>query len=186
MGIEPNGTGDHPTISGSAYIHPSAVIIGNVQILDEVFVGPQAVIRADEPDADGVVAPIIIGERSNVQDCVVVHALAGTSVKIGPEASIAHGAVVHGPCELGSNTFVGFSSVVFNATLGDGVVVMHRALVEGVDVPSGMYVPSAGAVRCEHDVRALAPVPEDVAAFARKVVRTNVALAESACGREGD
>ena len=140
MGLEPNAAGDYPQVAPSAHVHSSAVIIGSVHILEKVFVGPQAVIRADEPDADGAVAPVIIGQHSNIQDCAVIHALGGTSVKIGPGTSIAHAAVIHGPCEIGPNSFVGFNSVVFKASLGDGVVVMHQALVEDVHVPAGMYV----------------------------------------------
>ena len=75
MGVEPNAAGDFPQVAPSAYVHPSAILIGNVQIRDKVFVGPQAVIRADEPDPGGAVAPVIIGEGSNVQDCAEIHAL---------------------------------------------------------------------------------------------------------------
>ncbi len=180
MAIEANTVGDMPEVADSACVHPSAIIIGNVRILDGVFVGPQAVIRADEPDADGVVAPVVICERANVQDCVVIHALSGTSVVIEPEASVAHGAIVHGPCAIGPKCFVGFNSVVFNATLGEGAVVMHQALVQDAQVPADRYVPSATVVRCEEDVCRLEPVPDDMRAFARKVSRINIALVEAA------
>jgi carbonic anhydrase/acetyltransferase-like protein (isoleucine patch superfamily) len=179
MAIEPNTVGDMPQVADSACVHPSAIIIGNVRILDRVFIGPQAVIRADEPDADGVVAPVVICERANLQDCVVIHALSGTSVVIEPEASVAHGAIVHGPCAIGPQSFVGFNSVVFNATLGDGVVVLHQALVQDVQVPTGTYVPSATAVCCEEDVQRLGPVPDDMRAFARKVSCTNIGQVEA-------
>jgi carbonic anhydrase/acetyltransferase-like protein (isoleucine patch superfamily) len=108
------------------------------------------------------------------------HALGGTVVRISPGSSVAHGAVIHGPCEIGANCFVGFGSVVFNATLGDGAVVMHRALVEGVTVPSGVYVPSMAAVRCKEDVRRSARATPDIVAFAKKVSRANILLVEAA------
>ncbi len=77
MVIEHNAAGDYPKVAPSACVHPNAVLIGNVEVHGKVFLGPQAVIRADEPDAGGAVAPIIVGEGSNVQDCAVIHALAG-------------------------------------------------------------------------------------------------------------
>ncbi len=180
MGLEPNGVGDVPKVARSAYVHDAATLIGNVVVEEEVFIGPGAVIRADEPGPDGKVKPIVIGERVNVQDCAVVHALGGTEVRIGHGSSITHGAVVHGPCELGANCLIGFNSVVFNATLGNGVIVLHQALVEGVNVPPAFYVPSMTAIRCDEDVRRLAPVPPDLVAFAEQVSRTNLLLREAA------
>ena len=180
MGLEANGAGDFPAVSPSAYVHPSAVVIGNVQVEARAFIGPQAVIRADEPGPGGGVAPIVIREESNVQDGVVIHALSGAEVRIGTRTSIAHGAIVHGPCEIGCNCFVGFASVVFKAHLGDGVAVMHRALVQDVEIPDNRYVPSSLSVQSAEDVRQLISVPPEVAAFAREVTRMNVALAASA------
>jgi carbonic anhydrase/acetyltransferase-like protein (isoleucine patch superfamily) len=64
-----------PFISPSAYIHPSAVIIGNVRIGRNVFIGPNAVIRADEADGENIIAPVIIEDDVNIQDNAVIHAL---------------------------------------------------------------------------------------------------------------
>jgi carbonic anhydrase/acetyltransferase-like protein (isoleucine patch superfamily) len=177
MPIEPNFAGDYPVVSSRAYVHSTAIVIGKVFLADGVFVGPRAVVRADEPGPDGTVEPVVVGPCSNVQDGVVIHALRGTGVEIGPRSSIAHAAVVHGPCKIGKNCFVGFNSVVFRATLGDGVVVMHQALVEGVTVPGGVLVPSLTAARSIADVQKLTPVPPDLIEFARSVIETNVAMA---------
>ena len=108
-----------------------------------------------------------------------MHALGGTGVKIGPGSSIAHATVIHGPCEIGADCFVGFGSVVFNATLGNGVMVMHRAVVEGVTIPAGLHVPTVTAIRCEEHVRSLEPTTPDLQAFARGVVQTNLRFAEA-------
>ena len=184
MELEENAAGNFPQVAGTAYVHPSAVLAGRVRIGARVFIGPHAAIRADEPDPDGVVEPIVIAAGSNVQDCVVVHALGGTRVEIGTGTSLAHAAVVHGPCKIGADCFVGFNSVVFNATLGNGVVVMHQALVDGVTVPPGLCIPSMMAVCCEEDVTRLASATPDMIAFARKVSQTNIALAEAALTRK--
>ncbi len=160
-------------------MHVRAVLIGKVWIAGRVFIGPQAVLRADEAGPDGAVCPVVVCTGANLQDGVVVHALGGTGVRIGAGTSVAHGAVVHGPCATGGKCFVGFNSVLCNATLGEGVVVMHQALVEGVTLPDGSYVPSMTAVRCEEDVRRLTRVPPEVLAFVEKVRNTNIQFAES-------
>ena len=180
MALETNAAGHHPEISPTAYVHPTATVIGRVHIGDLAFVGPQAVLRADEVGPNGTVEPIVISPRANVQDCAVIHALGGTGVTIGPRTSIAHAAIIHGPCEIGADCFVGFHSVVFRASLGNGVIVMHQALVETADVPKNLLVPSRAAVCCEEDVNQLLQVtPEDVA-FAKKVSSANILLAQAA------
>jgi carbonic anhydrase/acetyltransferase-like protein (isoleucine patch superfamily) len=185
MGLETNAAGHYPEIAATAYVHPSATVIGRGYVGDRAFVGPQAVIRADEPGPDGTIEPIVIGECANVQDCAVIHALGGTGVAIGPRTSIAHAAVIHGPCKIGAGCFVGFNSVVFGATLGDGVVVMHQALVEWVVVPEGLLVPSMTAVRCEEDAIRLIRVTADIVAFVERIVSANVRLTEAALTKEG-
>ncbi|HLA85950.1 MAG TPA: hypothetical protein VJL29_14255 [Thermoguttaceae bacterium] len=177
MILEPNAAGHFPEIAPTARIHSTAVVIGRVRIGRRVFIGPHAVIRADETSTEGTVEPIVIGEKSNVQDCAVIHALGGTGVTIGPRTSIAHAAVIHGPCKIGARCFVGFHSVVFHASLGDGVVVMHQALVEGAAIGEGLYVPSTTAVRCIEDVSQLGPTTPEVVAFTEKVITANLLLA---------
>jgi len=162
---------------------PSATIVGKVEIGAKVFVGPNAVIRADEPGPDGVVESILVRERANIQDGVIIHALGGSRVVIGRGSSLAHGAVVHGPCRVGDDCFIGFNSVVFKASLGEGVIVMHQCLVEGVNVPAGMCVPSMTAVITDNDVSRLGPPAPDLVEFARRVRDTNVGLTEAAARR---
>ena len=70
-----NHAGDKPVIAASATVHPSAVLIGNIQLGEKVFVGPNAVIRAAEPRPDGKVEAIVIESEVNVQDGAIIHAL---------------------------------------------------------------------------------------------------------------
>lgn len=165
-----------PFISPSAYIHPSAVIIGNVRIGRNVFIGPNAVIRADEADGDSVVSPVIIEDEVNIQDNVVIHALEGSVARIGKGSSISHSAVVHGPCEIGRECFIGFNSVVFMSTIGDGTVVMHQAVVENAVIPEKRSVPSGSIVKNDADAAGLGPVTEELSAFASKVRKNNLKL----------
>jgi carbonic anhydrase/acetyltransferase-like protein (isoleucine patch superfamily) len=180
MSLEANTIGDFPEIASTARVHPTATIIGNVYIGDRVFVGPNAVIRADELGIDGHVQPIRIGESANIQDCTVIHAIGGTGVTIGPRTSIAHAAVIHGPCKIGAGCFIGFHSVVFRATLEDGVVVMHQALVESAAVQQGRLIPSMTAVCSDYEAWHLKPVPPETTAFVEKVIAANLLLVEHA------
>lgn len=184
MGLEPNSFGHCPEVAHTAYVHPTAVLIGHVIVAEGVLIGPQAVVRADEPGPKGTIEPIVIGRQANIQDGAIIHALGGTGVAIGPRTSIAHGAVVHGPCKIGMNCFVGFNSVVFRSTLDDGVIVMHQSLVEGVVVSGGLLVPSSTSVRDHEDVVCLSQALPEVIAFVRKVADTNALLAKDALLRE--
>lgn len=168
-----------PIISESAYVHPSAVVIGNVEIGSNVFIGPNAVIRSDESDAEGNVAPVVIEDNVNIQDNVVIHALAGSSVRIGKGASISHAAIVHGPCEIGPNCFIGFGSVVFKAVVGEGSVAMHRAVIENCVVPEKSAIPSGSIISTNELATDLETVTEDQATFAEKVRINNLKLLTS-------
>ena len=84
----PNPHGDWPQIDPSAYVDSSAQIIGNVKIGPRVYVGPNAVIRADEAEGSLEVMPIEIGPECNVQDGVIVHALSDSSQSIFGDRSI--------------------------------------------------------------------------------------------------
>ncbi len=180
MAIEPNPFGDMPQIARTAHIHPAATLIGRIVVGERVLVAPGAVLRADEPGPDGAVQPIVIGDEANIQDGAVIHALGGTAVTVGAGSSISHRAIVHGPSTIGPRCFVGFNSVVFKATLGEGVIVLHLALVEGVSLPDGLCVPALSAIRTEADVARLAPASCDLSAFADRVRQMNLRLVAAA------
>lgn len=167
----PNPRGERPRIAVSAFMDPTAVVIGNVLIGENVFIGPGAVIRADEPGSS-----IVVGDGSNVQDRVVIHALEGSRVVVGGETSLSHASIVHGPCTIGDGCFVGFGSVVFNAVLGDGVVVRHLAVVDGVEVEPGRLVGSGSRVDSVETAGALGTVDGETMEFAKRVVAANLSL----------
>jgi carbonic anhydrase/acetyltransferase-like protein (isoleucine patch superfamily) len=77
--IRKNPSGDLPVVPESAFVDPTAIICGKVLIGENVFIGPYAVIRADETDANGKMEPIIIGDDSNIQDGVEALSLIATS-----------------------------------------------------------------------------------------------------------
>lgn len=171
--IRKNPRGDVPQIHPDAFIDPTAIICGLVIVEENVFIGPYAVIRADEVDADNHIEPIIIGAHSNIQDGVVIHSKSGAKVSIGQRTSIAHRAIVHGPCTVGSGVFIGFNSVLFNCTVETGCVVRHNAVVDGCHLPAGFYVRSTERIGSETDLASLPQVSVAASEFSEDVARTN-------------
>lgn len=176
--IRKNPRGDLPQIHESAYVDQTAIICGKVIIEENVFVGPYAVIRADEVDETGDMEPIRIGAHSNIQDGVVIHSKSGAAVTIGQHTSIAHRSIVHGPCTVGDNVFIGFNSVLFNCTVGKGCVVRHNAVVDGADLPPDFYVPSTERIGPKTDLDTIPRVTAQASEFSEDVVRTNHALVQ--------
>jgi len=124
MVLEPY-MGKYPKVHEKAFVHPMAVVIGDVEIGEEVSVWPGAVIRGD-------MEPIRVGARSNIQDNSVVHTDYGYPTVIGEEVTVGHGCVIHG-CTIGDGTLVGMGAVVLsgakigkNCIIGAGAVVTER------------------------------------------------------------
>lgn len=156
--LRKNPSGHLPQVSPLAYIDPTAIICGRVIVEDFVYVGPYAVIRADELNAAGDMEPIVIGSHSNIQDGVVIHSKSGAAVTIGRYSSIAHRAIVHGPCRIGDRVFIGFNSVLFNCHVQSGCVVRYNAVVDGVTLPENRYIPPLDRTR-GHRQRSVALSP---------------------------
>lgn len=171
--IRKNPRGDLPRVHPSAFVDPTAILCGLVIIEENVFIGPYAVIRADEMDTDGNIDPIIIGAHSNIQDGVVIHSKSGEKVVIGQRTSIAHRAIIHGPCTIGNGVFIGFNSVLFNCTVDDGCVVRYNAVVDGCHLPSGFYVRSTERIGADTDIASMLQVSADASEFSEDVARTN-------------
>ena len=168
-----NPAGMKPTVADSATIHNSAKIIGNVYIGDNVYIGPNAVLRADEPCLEGNVEGIVLEPGVYIQDGVIIHALNGTLVRIGKGSTLAHEAVIIGPCDVGESCFIGCKSLVFKAYLEKGVVVQHQAVVEWISIKAGREVPAMATMLSPKDTYALKPVSGDSKALADQVRRTD-------------
>ena len=122
--------GINPVISPAAFVAPTASVIGDVKIGDDVSVWYGAVIRGDE-------SPIIIGEGSNVQDNAVLHCDLESTMVIGKNVTIGHGAIIHG-ATIGDNVLIGMGAIVLNgARIGENCIVGAGAVVkENADVPA--------------------------------------------------
>lgn len=114
--------GVFPRIAAGVFLAPGCVVIGDVEIGEESSVWFNAVIRGD-------VAPIRIGQRSNVQDGAVLHLDTGTPCIVGYEVTIGHGAIVHGST-VGDGVTIGMGAVVLSrSTIGAEAIVAASALV---------------------------------------------------------
>ncbi|AYV24116.1 carbonate dehydratase [Vibrio mediterranei] len=173
-----NPNGHMPQVSETAFIDPTAIICGKVIIEDNVFIGPYAVIRADETNEQGDMEAIVIKRDTNIQDGVVIHSKAGASVIIGERTSIAHRSIVHGPCEVGNDVFIGFNSVVFNAVIGEGCVVRHNCVIDGLDLPQHFHVPPMTNIGADFDLNSISKVPPEYSAFSESVVSANHTLVQ--------
>ncbi len=171
--LRKNPAGDFPCVSADAFIDPTAIICGKVIIKDNVFVGPYAVIRADELDASGKMEAIVINKDSNIQDGVVIHSKSGAAVTIGERTSIAHRSIIHGPCEVGDNVFIGFNTVIFRTSIGDGCVIRHNCVVDGLDLPATSHVPPMTHIGPGFELDSINKVPPEYSSFSESVVSAN-------------
>ncbi len=169
--IMENPEGEWLQIDSTSYINSSAVIIGKVKIGSNVYVGPGAVIRADERGSS-----VIINDNCNIQDRVVIHALENSSVLIEENTSLSHGCIIHGPCKIGSECFIGFGSVVFNAEIGEKTIVKHLCCIEGVTVSPEKVMESGNSINSQKEVTGLKFVDKKLRIFAGNVVKVNLDL----------
>ncbi|MCU1644806.1 MAG: hypothetical protein JWN03_5081 [Nocardia sp.] len=121
-----------PVVAAGAFVHPSAVLIGDVVIESDCYIGPTASIRGD-------FGAIVIGRGSNVQDGCVLHSFPGRELLLEAESHIGHGAVLHG-CVIESGAMVGMNAVVM-----DGARIGARALVG-----AGSVVRAETTIPAEH------------------------------------
>jgi carbonic anhydrase/acetyltransferase-like protein (isoleucine patch superfamily) len=127
--------GAFPVVGPNCYIDPSAQVIGDVTLGEQVSVWMNAVIRGD-------VNAIRIGARSNVQDCAVLHGMRHLyPVIVGEMVTIGHNATVHG-CVLEDEVLVGIGATILNdARIGEGSIVAAGAVI-----PEHMVIPPRSLV----------------------------------------
>ncbi len=169
--IEKNPEGKYPIIGENSYIHTSAVIIGNVTIGNNVFIAPNVVIRADEPGSF-----IKILDNSNIQDGVIIHSLEHQGVIIGRNCSIAHGAIIHGPANINDNSFIGFSSLIFKSNIGRNVAILHKVLIENVNIPDNKLVESGNIIKNSEELKKCRDITSDIVTFMKNVREVNLWL----------
>ncbi len=193
-----NAVVSYPRIDPSTYVHSMASVMGNVILGKNIMVSPMASIRGDEGQ------PLSIGDDSNVQDGVVIHALEteinGKTVEahlcavdgkhyavyVGKRVSLAHQVQIHGPAVVQDDTFVGMQTLIFKSRVGTGCVVEPGCLLMGVTVPDRRYVPAGSIVKTQDDADRLPEITEDypMKDMNRGVIHVNTALARGYLARK--
>ena len=129
-------TFDHasPSLHPESWLADSAVVVGDVQVEQQASIWYGAVLRGDN-------ASIRVGERSNIQDNVVVHCDANIPTSIGREVTVGHGAILHS-CTVEDRCLIGMGAILLNGcVIGTGSLVAAGALVtQGTVVPPGSLV----------------------------------------------
>ena len=181
-----------PVIDPSSYVHPLAAVIGNVILGKNIMVSPTASVRGDEGQ------PIYVGDDSNVQDGVVIHALETEvdgkpveknlyevsgkkyAVYVGSRVSLAHQVQIHGPAVVMDNTFVGMKVLVFKSFVGQNCVIEPAAVLMGVKIADGRYVPAGSVIKTQFEADMLPSITPDypLKDMNRGVLHVNKALAK--------
>lgn len=112
-----------PVVPTESYVHPTAVLIGDVILGKGVYVGPNASLRGD-------FGRIVVKDGANIQDNCVMHGFPGQDTVVEEDGHIGHGAILHG-CVIGRNALVGMSAVIIDgATIGENSIVGACAFVK--------------------------------------------------------
>jgi carbonic anhydrase/acetyltransferase-like protein (isoleucine patch superfamily) len=121
-------------IHPSAFIAPTAAVMGDVTVGQDASIWYHTVLRGD-------MAPIVIGAQSNIQDGTIVHVDEGISCTVGQRVAVGHRVILHG-CTVGDDSLIAMGSVLLNGvSIGSGSVVAAGAVV-----PEGMQVPPKSLV----------------------------------------
>ena len=127
--------GKYPRVDPSAFVHPTATLIGDVEVGARASIWPGAVLRGDD-------GPIVIGPDTSIQDGTVIHMTEGrSSTTVGARVTVGHRVILHG-CTIGSDCLIGMGSCLLdNAVVEDWAFVAAATLVApGKVVPTGQMM----------------------------------------------
>lgn len=181
-----------PVIGSGTFVHPLAAVIGNVILGNNVMVAPTACVRGDEGQ------PLYVGNETNVQDGVVIHALETEldgkpveknlmevegkkyAVYVGNRVSLAHQVQIHGPAVVMDDTFVGMKVLVFKSFVGKNCVIEPGVILMGVKIADGCFVPVGSVIKTQAEADALPVITADypLKDMNKGVLHVNKALAK--------
>lgn len=152
-----------PVIHLTAFVHPQAVVTGNVIIGKDVYIGPGAAIRGDW-------GGIVIEDGCNVQEHCTIHMFPGITVTLKAAAHIGHGAIIHG-ATIGANSLIGMNAVIM-----DNVVIGEECIVGALSfVKAGEQIPSRSLV-AGNPARIIREVSDEMIAWKTEGTRLYQAL----------
>jgi carbonic anhydrase/acetyltransferase-like protein (isoleucine patch superfamily) len=128
--------GVRPSVHPSAFLAPTAVLVGDVRVEAEASIWFGAVLRGDDPDH-----PIVVGARTSIQDNCVIHVGGWGPTRVGEECTVGHGAIMES-CTVGAGTVVGMNAVILQESeVGARCVVAAGAVVrQGSRIPDRSLV----------------------------------------------
>lgn len=128
-----------PVVNANAFVHPMAVLIGDVFVDEGCYVGAGAVLRGD-------IGFIRVGKGSNVQENCVLHTFPEKGTVLHPDTHIGHGTILHG-CEICSNVLVGMGSVIADGVkINSNCLIGARSFIDfGTEIPENTVVIGAPA-----------------------------------------
>ncbi|MBV8244642.1 MAG: gamma carbonic anhydrase family protein [Candidatus Eremiobacteraeota bacterium] len=131
--------GKTPKVDPSAFVAPTAVLIGDVEVGPESSIWFGTVIRADN-------GPIRIGARTSIQDNAVVHVSEHGRTIVGDDVTVGHAAVME-DCAIGNHALIGSNAVLLNgSTVGERSLIAAGSVVgEGAAIPAGVVAAGAPA-----------------------------------------
>jgi phenylacetic acid degradation protein len=163
-----------PVVHPTAYVHPSAVLIGDVIVGPGVYIGPCASLRGD-------FGRLVIERGANVQDCCILHGFPTRDTVIGEDGHIGHGAVIHGGA-VERNAMVGIHAVVNdNAVIGESAIVAALAFVkaEMIVPPRTLVAGIPATIRRELTAEELAWKKDATALYQHLTVRCLATMVET-------
>ncbi|MBU6230736.1 MAG: ribulose bisphosphate carboxylase small subunit [Cyanobacteria bacterium REEB459] len=170
--VEPGSTGNPRVLS--PLVHPAAEVSGDVKCGPGVAIALGAVVRAEAG------ANFALGTDTVLQEGATIHGFSQAKVLgddqrpytvwLGNQVTLTHKVLVQGPAYLGTGTFIGLRSTVFNARIGAGCVVMMHALVQDVDIPPGKLVPSGSVITRQEQADGLPDVRSSDLALVRELL----------------
>lgn len=121
-----------PAVEDGAYVHPQAVLIGDVFVFKGAFVAPMATMRGD-------FGRLILGEGANLQEHCCMHGFPGTDTIVERKGHIGHGSILHG-CTIKENALIGMNSTVLdNAIIGENSIVGAGSLItSNTEIPANV------------------------------------------------
>ncbi len=129
--------GKRPKIGSTSYVYDEATIIGDVVIGEDCYIGPGAVVRGDY-------GTVMIGDRTAIEENVIVHARPGEVCQIENDVTIGHGAIIHN-CTLENFCVIGMGAIVSDyakvgewAVVGEGAVVKNKSIIEPGQIAVGI------------------------------------------------
>lgn len=156
-----------PVVHPSAYVHPTACLIGDVIIGSGCYIGPCASLRGD-------MGRIMVGDNANIQDTCVLHCGPGAELIVENEGHIGHGAVLHG-CKIEKNVLVGINAIVMDGSkIGESSIIAAGSFVKtGFSCPPhSLIIGSPGRVVRELTEQEILKKRKETEVYMRLAIRS--------------